>query len=100
MSYWAELMLLWSGQSLAMIGTLWIAFAVVRVRSAAERYRLWLAGLIVIAVLPAANVFVRTFSVALPAEAPLRHLTQLPEPLTPVPPIVAPSAEVRPAAGP
>jgi TonB family protein len=98
MSYWAELMLLWSGQSLAMIGTLWIAFAVVRVRSAAERYRLWLAGLIVIAVLPAANVFVRTFSVALPAEAPLRHLTQLPEPLTPVPPIVAPSAEVRPAA--
>ena len=79
MSYWAEMMLLWSGQTLILIGALWIAAAALRGSSAAERHRLWLVGLMVIAVLPAANVFVRSFSTTLPPAEPARHVTQLHE---------------------
>lgn len=85
MSYWAESMLLWSGQTLILIAALFVATAAMRNSSAADRYRLWLAGLLVIAVLPAANIFIRTLSSALPAAEPIRHITPLPYVVAPPP---------------
>ena len=93
MSYWAELMLLWSGQALVLIGVLSVAAIALRKRSAAERYALWLAGLLVITVLPAANVFMRSFASPLPVTQLVRQLTRLPEPVAspPLEPKTSPS---------
>src|SRR4029453_6644733 len=79
MSYWAESMLLWSGQALVLIGVLFIVGRALRRNSAAERHSLWLAGLLVIAMLPAANVFLRSFATTLPSAEPVRLITSLPE---------------------
>ena len=79
MSYWAELMLLWSGQALVLVGLLLAAARSLKKSSAAERHSLWLACLLVIAVLPAANVFIRSYAGNLPLAEPVRRVTSLPE---------------------
>ena len=90
MSYWAELMLLWSGQALVLIGVLSVAAIALRKRSAGERYAVWLAGLLVITVLPAANVFMRSFASPLPVTQPVRQLTRLP-----AEPVASPALEPK-----
>src|SRR6188768_1367579 len=60
MSRWAELMLLWSWQSLLLILAIVVVVRVFRFRSAADRYAFWLIGVVAVAALPLANAFVKT----------------------------------------
>jgi TonB family protein len=64
MNAWAEGMVLWSWQSLLLIILIAIITRAHRSSSAADRHFYWLIGLIVVAILPAANVVVH----ALPAQ--------------------------------
>ena len=60
MSRWAELMLLWSWQSLLLILAIVVVVRVFRFRSSADRYAFWLIGVVAVGALPLANAFVKT----------------------------------------
>jgi len=77
MSVWAQTMLLWSWQSLLMVGFVLAVVRIARYQSAASRHSFWLLAVLVIAVLPAVNAIVRALPVAAPAVASIPYVTQL-----------------------
>jgi len=78
MSTWAQTMLLWSWQSLLLIGFVLAVVRIARSQSAASRHSFWLLAVLVISILPGANAIVRTLPVATPAVAPIAYIAQLP----------------------
>src|SRR5688572_2199540 len=80
MNYWADSMLLWSGQALLLLAVLAVAAAFLQRNSAADRHRLWLVGLLAIAVLPAANLFIAALPVGMPVVESVRYVIPTYEP--------------------
>jgi hypothetical protein len=78
MNVWAQAMLLWSWQSLLMVGFVLAVVRIARYQSAASRHSFWLLAILVIAVLPAVNAIARALNVAAPAVASIPYVTQLP----------------------
>ena len=95
MSRWAELMLLWSWQSLLLILAIVVVVRAFRFRSAADRYAFWLIGVVAIATLPVANAFVKTLPPIRIAVQPVGDVDQSTS-VSAVPAILAlPEGEVR-----
>src|SRR5688572_25067926 len=88
MNEWAQILLLWSWQSLLLVGLVLLVVRIVRSQSAGPRHSFWLLAVLVISVLPGVNAIVRILPVAAPAVAPLTYIAQLPEVSaeTPTPP--------------
>src|SRR5688572_11861813 len=80
MNYWADSMLLWSGQALLLVAVLAVAAAFLQRNSAADRHRLWLVGLLAIAVLPAANLFIAAMPLGMPVVESVRYVIPIYEP--------------------
>lgn len=71
-------MLLWSWQALLLVGLILVVVKGGRPKSAAARHSFWLLGVLVIALLPAANMAIRALPVAPMAIAPIMAVAQLP----------------------
>jgi TonB family protein len=78
MSAWAQTMLLWSWQSLLLIGLVLIVVRVARSQSATARHSFWLLAVLMIAILPAVNAVVRIVPVKTPAVESITYIAQLP----------------------
>jgi TonB family protein len=78
MNSWAQEMLLWSWQSLLLVGLIFIAARIAPTRSATARHSLWLLAMLVIAVLPIANALTTSMQLAPPVVAPIAEIAQLP----------------------
>jgi TonB family protein len=79
MSVWAQTLLLWSWQSLLLVGLVLVVVRIARAQSAASRHSFWLLSVVVISVLPGVNAIVRALPVEAPSVAPIRYIAQLPE---------------------
>lgn len=77
MSAWTQTMLLWSWQALLLVGLILIVVKVGRSQSAAARHSFWLLGVLVIAILPAANIAIRALPTPI-AIGPIMSVAQLP----------------------
>jgi TonB family protein len=79
MNAWAQTLLLWSWQSLLLVGFVLAVVRIARAQAAASRHSFWLLAVLVISVLPGVNAIVRALPVEAPAVAPIRYIAQLPE---------------------
>jgi TonB family protein len=94
MNIWAQEMLLWSWQSLLIVGLIFIAARIAPTRTAAARHSLWLLGILVIAVLPIANALTALLPLTPPVVAPITEIARLPTLAVQAIAVAAPDTEV------
>jgi TonB family protein len=77
MNVWAKEMLLWSWQSLLLVGLIFLLIRILRSRSAVVRHSFWQLGLLAIALLPLANSGIRALPVYTPKVLPTGLVAEL-----------------------
>src|SRR5262249_23107848 len=73
-----EALLLWSWQVLVLLACVWLVLKVARFKSPAQRYRIWLLGLIALSVLPLAPILFRRLPQFRPSNSALNFATEGP----------------------
>jgi TonB family protein len=78
MNAWSQTMLLWSWQSLLLVVFILIVVRISLRQSAATRHSIWLLGIVVIAIFPAANAVIRALPAPTYVVASIEQIAELP----------------------